>query len=204
MEGVRGAPSVPSKDVAEDKSGKNLAAVSAKRESVLGLPLEAYQSRKERLVRGFLDAARFLRRESFFSKKDLPYRTQVVPHACMMSLLGDRWLDQVTYKKLARWYWSGVLGELYGGAVETRIANDLQQVMAWIEGSDELPTTVNEANSRQFFFVAIATVPASPRTRSSSAATPPSRAKRGPLSPQGAEELEGAKAGARGVRGRSR
>lgn len=134
------------KDVAKGKTGKNLTAVSAKRESVLALPLDAYQTRKDALVRGFLTAAKFLRREAFFAKKDLPYRSQVVPLACIMTLLGDRWLEQVTYNKLARWYWSGVLGELYGGAVETRIANDLQQVMAWIEGSEELPTTVNEAN----------------------------------------------------------
>jgi len=30
-------------------------------------------------------------------------------------------------------YWSGVLGELYGGAVESRIANDLQNLIAWID-----------------------------------------------------------------------
>lgn len=134
------------KDIAEGKTGKNLGAVSAKRESVLALPLEAYQSRKERLLKGFLTAAKFLRREAFFAKKDLPYRTQVIPLACVLSLLGDSWLEQVSYDKLARWYWSGVLGELYGGAVETRIANDLQQLMSWIKQDDELPATVNEAN----------------------------------------------------------
>lgn len=134
------------KDIAEGKTGKNVAAVSAKRESVLALPLEAYQSRKEGLLKGFLTAAKFLRREAFFAKKDLPYRTQVIPLACVLSLLGDRWLEQVTYDKLARWYWSGVLGELYGGAVETRIANDLQQLMSWIKEDEELPFTVNEAN----------------------------------------------------------
>ncbi|MGA7935823.1 MAG: hypothetical protein WCA35_19890, partial [Kovacikia sp.] len=48
--------------------------------------------------------------------------------------------------KLARWYWCGVLGELYGGAVETRMALDLQDLMQWIDGSDQEPTTIRDAN----------------------------------------------------------
>jgi hypothetical protein len=29
--------------------------------------------------------------------------------------------------KLIRWYWCGIFGELYGGAIETRFAKDLPQ-----------------------------------------------------------------------------
>lgn len=46
--------------------------------------------------------------------------------------------------KLLRWYWCGVLGELYGGTVETRFAKDLPKVLAWVDGGPE-PTTVTEA-----------------------------------------------------------
>lgn len=38
-----------------------------------------------------------------------------------------------------------MLGELYGGAVETRIANDLEEFLVWIEDDDALPRTVYEA-----------------------------------------------------------
>ena len=34
---------------------------------------------------------------------------------------------------LIRWYWNGVFGELYGSAVETRIARDFMEVPAWHE-----------------------------------------------------------------------
>jgi hypothetical protein len=44
-----------------------------------------------------------------------------------------------------RWYWSGVLGELYGGANETRFAMDMQDVVIWVDGGAE-PRTVRDAN----------------------------------------------------------
>jgi len=133
-------------DLAAGKVGKQATGVSAKRESVLVLPLSAYEKLKNPLRDGFWRAAKFLRKESFFSRRDLPYRTQLVPLACILTLLGERWLEQNVYDRLSRWFWSGILGELYGGAVETRIANDLQEMMAWIDGSDVEPATVRDAN----------------------------------------------------------
>lgn len=50
------------------------------------------------------------------------------------------------HQKLARWFWCGVLGELYGGAVETRIANDVEELLGWIEKNGEIPRTINDAN----------------------------------------------------------
>jgi len=135
-----------SADLAAGKAGKQATGVSAKRETVLSLPLSAYQEWKERLVKGFWNAARFLRKEAFFSPRDLPYRTQLVPLATLLALLGERWLEQRVYDKLARWYWCGVIGELYGGAVETRIALDLQEFMQWLESDSAVPATVRDAN----------------------------------------------------------
>lgn len=133
-------------DLAAGKVGKQATGVSAKRETVLSLPLSAYEEWKHPLRDGFWKAAKFLRRESFFTPGDLPYRTQLVPLAAILALLGERWQEQRIYDKLARWYWSGVLGELYGGAVETRIALDLQEFMAWLEDDNQLPATVRDAN----------------------------------------------------------
>lgn len=62
-----------------------------------------------------------------------------------MSVLGNRWLEPKIYEKLARWYWCGVLGELYGGAVETRIANDFEELLAWFEDNDKVPRTISDA-----------------------------------------------------------
>ncbi|OIP69261.1 MAG: hypothetical protein AUK48_14775 [Oscillatoriales cyanobacterium CG2_30_44_21] len=133
-------------DINFGKTGKQVTGVTAKREAVLSLPLDAYQRWKQPLIDGYWKAAKFLRQESFFSTNDLPYRTQLVPLAAVMALLGDRWLEHKVYEKIARWFWCGILGELYGGAVETRMALDIQELMDWIEGSDREPSTIRDAN----------------------------------------------------------
>ncbi len=133
-------------DIAAGKVGKAASAVSAKRVSVLALDLKQYKRWAEQVERGFLVAAKFLRKECFFAARDLPYRTQIVPLAAVLSILKERWLEPKVYDRLARWYWSGVLGELYGGAVETRIANDLEDLFAWIEKGGTEPRTVTEAS----------------------------------------------------------
>ena len=133
-------------DIRNGKTGKQITGVSAMRETVLSLPLSAYQDWKLKLRDGFWKVAKFLRKESFFSTSDLPYRTQIVPLAAVLTVLGERWLEQKVYDKLSQWYWCGVLGELYGGAVETRFANDLQELLDWIDNNGPEPSTVRDAN----------------------------------------------------------
>lgn len=133
-------------DLAAGLTGKQVTGISAKREAVLSLPLSAFHKWQDRLANGFARAAKFLRKESFFSTHELPYSTQLVPLAAVMTLLGDDWLQPLIYDRIARWYWCGVLGELYGGAVETRMALDLQGLMAWIRDDADEPTTIRDAS----------------------------------------------------------
>ena len=82
----------------------------------------------------------------FHDPKFLPYRAQIIPLAATLALIGDRWLEPQVQDKLARWYWCGVFGELYGSASETRIALDLQGLLKWINNiAATLPTTVIDA-----------------------------------------------------------
>ncbi len=133
-------------DIAAGKTGKQVRPVSAKRADVLQLPLSAWQQWANDLEAGFKLVGRFLRKECFYSRKELPYSTQLVPLAAVLARLGDRWLEPRIYDKLARWYWCGVLGELYGGAVETRMANDYEELMRWFEDDEALPRTVRDAS----------------------------------------------------------
>ncbi|MDT8880914.1 DUF262 domain-containing protein [Halomonas saccharevitans] len=133
-------------DLAAGKTGKQVRPVSAKRASVLDLPLEAYQRWADAVEKGFIEAAYFLKGECFYSRREMPYATQLVPLAAVMTLLGDRWREPRIHAKLTRWFWSGVLGELYGGAVETRIALDLEELMRWFKHDTELPRTVIDAS----------------------------------------------------------
>jgi hypothetical protein len=133
-------------DIAAGKQGKQIAPVSAKRNSMLELPLKAYQKWADKVEEGFRLAANFLKRQSFYDVRELPYRTQVVPLAAIMTELGNRWLEPRIYDKLNQWFWCGILGELYGGAVETRIANDLEELLAWIDNDALIPRTIGDAS----------------------------------------------------------
>ena len=133
-------------DVAAGKQGKQVAPVSAKRSSVLELPLEAYKNWAGKVEDGFRLAAKFLRKQSFYDVRELPYRTQIVPLAAVLTELGNRWLEPRIYDKITQWFWCGILGELYGGAVETRVANDLEELLAWVEDDTQVPRTIGDAS----------------------------------------------------------
>ena len=133
-------------DLAAGKTGKQVRPVSAKRSDVLQLALTAWKQWADELEEGFHNAARFLQKQQFYHQRELPYRTQLVPLAAVLTRLRDRWLEPRIYDKLTRWFWCGVLGELYGGAVETRMANDYEELLEWFEDDDALPRTVREAN----------------------------------------------------------
>lgn len=136
-------------DIADGKTGKQISPVSAKRASVLELPLSAYLHWAEPIERGFICAAKFLRQEYITSQRDLPYRTQLAPLAAVMAMIcnedHERWREPQIHQKLTRWYWCGVLGELYGGAVETRVANDVEELLIWIENNGDVPRTIKDA-----------------------------------------------------------
>ena len=132
-------------DIAAGKTGKSISAVSAKRASVLALSLGAYHKWADDVEQGFILTARFLRKHCFFASRDLPYRTQLVPLAAVLATLKERWLEPRIFDKLSRWYWCGVFGELYGGAVETRVANDLEDLLAWIADEGAEPRTIYDA-----------------------------------------------------------
>ncbi len=133
-------------DLHAGRTGKDVSAVSAKREHVLMTPLDAYQKWADPFSNGMLEAEQFLRHLGFYHTRFLPYTAQLVPLAAVLTHVGERWLEPRVQQKLSRWYWCGVFGELYGSASETRIALDLQDLMAWIEndGSPE-PATVTAA-----------------------------------------------------------
>lgn len=120
-------------------------AVSCKRADVLKLDLADFKALEAALELGFKRAAELLAEEKIFDERSLPYATQLIPLAAICAHLGERTTLHGIKQSLLRWYWSGVLGELYGGANETRFAMDMQDVVAWVDGGTE-PRTVRDAN----------------------------------------------------------
>lgn len=120
--------------------------VSCKRKDILRLTLDEYRQWADAATAGFDWAATFLAQEGIFTAADVPYRTQLVPLAAIHATLGDEIENHGTISRIRQWYWSGVLGELYGGAIETRFARDLEQIMDWVNDDGPAPGTVTAAS----------------------------------------------------------
>ena len=125
------------------KKDSDWPAVRATRQSLLDLPLAAYKKHCKAVRAGFERAAKFLRQQQIHRAIDLPYQTQLVPLAAIFAEIGDKAEHTTNNDKIARWYWCGVFGELYGSAVESRFAKDILEVPAWLNGGPN-PTTVTD------------------------------------------------------------
>lgn len=119
--------------------------VSCKKRDVLSLKLDDYKKYDDSLCEGFSIAEKLLMEERIFSSDDLPYSAQLIPLSTICTVLKDgKRIHRATVKNMVKqWYWCGVFGELYGSANETRYANDIVQVVKWIDGG-KVPKTVTD------------------------------------------------------------
>nr|WP_153426886.1 DUF262 domain-containing protein [Streptomyces alkaliphilus] len=124
---------------------ERLPRIGCKRKEILALALEDYRRFAPAVITGFKEAARFLHRQFVFDTKFLPYGAQLIPLAAILALAGEDAQSAGAQRKLARWYWCGVFGELYGGSTETRFSQDLPDVVEWIRGAATEPRTVTAA-----------------------------------------------------------
>lgn len=122
-------------------------AISAKREDVLKLTLDDYLEWREPVREAFRWAATMLNDLHIFTARDVPYPKQLVPLAAIRVILGKNADLYGVRERLIRWYWSGVLGELYGGAIETRFVRDIEAVPQWaLDTTSPTPRTVADAS----------------------------------------------------------
>lgn len=119
--------------------------VSCRRKDVLKLPLASYKKYAPQIEAGLFKAANLLTRERIYDVRSLPYATQLIPLSAICAYLDKRFDNDAVKQKLSRWLWCGIFGELYGGASETRYAQDMSGVIAWINGGPE-PKTVEDCN----------------------------------------------------------
>lgn len=130
-----------------DKQANKVGTVSCKKKDVLNLKFESYLHNRDQVLAGFQMAREFLLKYQYvFRMRDLPYATQMIPLAAICAVLGKSKVNEAnTIKILTRWYWCGILGEMYGGANETRYANDIEDVVDEVYGKQNPARTVNAA-----------------------------------------------------------
>ena len=131
--------------VEEGAPQNRLPAINCRKNDILNLDVSDYQEWADLVEKGFEEAAKFLHSQFIFTRHDVPYTTQLIPLAALHVELGDELAPANAKARLERWFWSGVFGEAYGGAVETQYALDLSQVAGWVRGGRE-PALVTEAS----------------------------------------------------------
>ncbi|WP_280358032.1 GmrSD restriction endonuclease domain-containing protein [Nocardia otitidiscaviarum] len=129
----------------ERKQRGRTAGVSCKRRDLLDLPLADFDRLHPILHKSFAWVAEFLAEQFIVHPADLPYRSQLIPLAAVRAILGERLDDTEMRERVARWYWCGVLGEMYGGSTESRFPRDVEQLVAWTDPTAPIPDTIAEA-----------------------------------------------------------
>lgn len=125
-------------------------AVTCKKRDILRLTLEDYKTNHDALVTGFESAAAFLSHQGIYSERDLPYSTQLIPLSAIYAFDNEmkekrQLMLSQNLELLAKWYWCGVFGELYGGANEARFALDIAEIFRWMHSGTQ-PDTVTRCN----------------------------------------------------------
>ncbi|WP_439817485.1 GmrSD restriction endonuclease domain-containing protein [Zavarzinia sp. CC-PAN008] len=133
------------KAVDDGRTGKDIPAISCKREALLALPLDAYRAHADAVQKGFVAAGAFLNEQKIIWHKDVPYPSLIVALAAASAILGGKAETAAAKEKLARWFWSITLGELYGSSTETRLAIDVPELVDWIGGTGRGPRSLDEA-----------------------------------------------------------
>ena len=89
------------------------------------------------LMTGYKDAASFMVQQGILSPRVLPYSTLLTPLAAILGWVrhtkGEAHVG-AAWPKLAQWYWCATLSQRYSSMVETVAAQDMEQVLAWLDG----------------------------------------------------------------------
>lgn len=120
-------------------------AVLCNRRDILRLSSKDYKKWAKVADRGLKLTIPFLHEEHIFRYEDLPYAAQLIPLGAIFGLLDKKVESNRNRQRLRQWFWCGVFGEMYGGSVETRFANDLQDCVSWIANKAESPRTLRDA-----------------------------------------------------------
>ena len=121
-------------------------ATTCKKKDVLTLDYQSYLHNRAVVLDGYKMARKFLFSQYVFRQRDLPYTTQLIPLAAICAVIGKSVFDQPgTRDILTTWFWCGILGEMYGGANETRYANDIEDIVAAVKGEPTQNRTINTA-----------------------------------------------------------
>ena len=135
--------------VAMGVEGRELPQISCKRDALLALSLTGYRRHADDVQAGFIEAGNFLNEHKIIWHNDVPYPPLIVGLAATFAILGGRARTTAARKKIARWFWSVTLGELFGSSTESRLARDVPELVNWIKNQKRKPQALDDAVFQQ-------------------------------------------------------
>ena len=135
--------------VTEGIEGRDLPRISCNRDALLALPLDGYQAHANAVEAGFIEAGTFLNEHKIIWHKDVPYPPLIVGLASTFAILSGEARTTAAKEKIARWFWSVTLGELFGSSTESRLARDVPELVDWIGDQGPKPRALDEAVFQQ-------------------------------------------------------
>lgn len=134
---------------AEGIEGRDLPRISCNRDALLALPLSGYRAHADAVEVGMIEAGTFLNEQKIIWHRDVPYHTLIIGLASTFAILGSEALTTAAKEKIARWFWSVTLGELFGSSTETRLARDVPELVGWVRDKGPKPQALDEAVFQQ-------------------------------------------------------
>jgi len=115
--------------------------ISCRKKDLLNISLEEYEQWNERVVKASTHVSAQLKKFHVFTPDMLPYRSQVLILMFLYTWYHDdlRVLEN-NQSQLQYWFYSTSLGEYYNSSTETRVAQDIEELVQWLEKTrDEQP-----------------------------------------------------------------
>ena len=135
---------------ADGAKERDLPRISCNRDALLALPLSGYKAHADAVEAGMIEAGSFLNEHKIIWHRDVPYHTLIVGLASTFAVPGREAQTTAAKEKIARWFWSVTLGELFGSSTETRLARDVPELVDWIRDDRRpRPQALNEAVFQQ-------------------------------------------------------
>lgn len=119
--------------------------LAATKGAILCLTLEDFKKHKDTVVKGYIEAIRYLHLKKLATSKELPANTLISTMALVLSLLGKESRDHQVMKKVDQWFWTISLTGFHLNK-PTVIAADIITLLKWARGtSDTLPYAMRTA-----------------------------------------------------------
>jgi hypothetical protein len=114
-------------------------AVTCRKQDLMAMSAATVKNWWNVLVEGYKEAAKFMTENGILSERILPYSTLIIPLSTIFAELKHQKGNVETsaaWPKIAKWYWCCVFSQRYSGPIETNSAQDVEQVINWVEGGN--------------------------------------------------------------------